>query len=86
MAGLNPTNPASVFVLRMSKSAGSPSQPSLSFGPAIAGRSYTVQTRTNLLTGSWSPLAAALFPQTNSSQMTVSIQAQGFYRVQIAIP
>jgi len=90
VAGLIPTNPASIFTLSISNSVNQPLQPDLSFGPAVAGRSYTLQYGTNLLAGVWSTLTGPIGQQTNSSGITISdtqaVQAQKFYRVQIALP
>ena len=85
-----PTNPASVFVFGISSPKGLPAAPSLTFGPAVAGRSYFLQSSSNLLTGTWSPLAATISSQTNSSQIVVPDPTpsppQKFYRVRIALP
>jgi hypothetical protein len=90
VAGLIPTNPASVFALGISNAPNLPPQPALSFGPAVMGRSYTWQFSTSSPAGPWSPLNGVIGPQTNSNQITVTdgsaVEAQRFYRVQIALP
>jgi hypothetical protein len=90
VAGLVPTNPASVFVLSISNSANLPIQPNVSFGPVAQGRSYTLQSETDLLVGGWSPLGGAIVQQTNGRSITIAdslaFQTQKFYRVQIALP
>lgn len=87
VAGLDPTNPASVFVLNISKP---PPQPTLIFGPVAAGRTYTLQSRASLLGAVWSPLGGSTSPQTNSDQVSVTdlnaVGAQKYYRVQITLP
>lgn len=89
VAGLVPTNPASVFVLGISN-ATLPYGPVLNFGPAVAGRSYVVQSSSNLLTGGWAPFSAVISLQTSSNSITIpdntAAQAQKFYRVQISLP
>jgi hypothetical protein len=87
IAGLDPTNPGSVFTLQMSASA---SGPSLSFGPIAANRLYNVQTRADLLSGSWSALSSTAPPVTNGNRMYVTDTNTGpatkYYRVGITLP
>lgn len=94
VAGLVPTNPASVFVLGMLgfSNAPSPYNAVLNFSPAVAGRSYVVQSSSNLLTSDWVPLAGAVAvtAPTPSNSITIldttAAQALKFYRVQISLP
>ncbi|HWY29237.1 MAG TPA: hypothetical protein VNX46_00700, partial [Candidatus Acidoferrum sp.] len=87
-AGLNPTDPASIFVLKMLRMMSN--GPILSFGPVASNRTYTVQSRTDLWTGSWLPLTGAFSWMTNGGQMTVMntnvMSAAQFYRVGITAP
>jgi hypothetical protein len=89
VARLDPTNPASVFLLTI---AGVTNPPALTFGPAVPGLAYTPQVTTSLVSGAWSTLAGGLYPgpQTNGNQLTVTdtnaAPPQEFYRIQITQP
>jgi hypothetical protein len=87
VAGLNPTNPASVFVLRVNVVS---NLLSVSFGPAMSNRLYTLQRSTNLLSGGWEPLAAIAGSPTNGNRVTlvdtIPTPSTRFYRVNISIP
>jgi len=89
VAGLDPTNPASVFLLRVESITNQPSQKNLIFTPRYDGRTYTPMFRTNLLSGSWETLTNTNVTD-NSTQRTVTdleaSQPQKFYRIQIGIP
>jgi PKD repeat protein len=89
IAGLNPTNPASVFSFAVTQPANSPG-PSLTFGPAFAGRTYTLQFETNLTSGTWQTLTNVAGSATNGSQVTITdtntAPAAKFYRINIAYP
>ena len=90
VAGLDPTNPASVFVLNIATVTNQPSQLNLLFSPVVAGRTYTPQFRTDLVSGSWSPLTGYTGPVTNGSQVTITdlnaIQSNEFFRIDISLP
>jgi hypothetical protein len=91
VAGLDPTNPASVFVLKIANVAGQPNQKMLMWKPWAEGRTYTPLYRTNLVSGaSWGPLPSYTGPTTNSSEVTVTDTAASektkFYDVQITLP
>ena len=85
VAGLDPTNAASVFTLGISLN----SQPMLTFGPAAPGRNYAVQSSTDLTTNLWTPLAATT-TTISTNQLTITdtnaLTNQCFYRVQINLP
>jgi PKD repeat protein len=87
VAGLNPTNPASVFVLSASPQPGAVR---LTFSPLVSGRTYTPQFRTNLGSGPWLPLTTAALPwTTNGTTVTITDTnpaAGEFYRVGISMP
>ena len=51
-AGLVPTDPASVFRLRIESVPGQPAHKRLVFSPVLADRTYTVKARTSLTNGS----------------------------------
>jgi pimeloyl-ACP methyl ester carboxylesterase len=86
VAGLNPTNPASVFVLQIQNVPGQPTQKNLIYQPIASGHTYVVQSTTDLVAGVWSPQAVSA-PLTNGAQVTVmDPNATGwrkFYRVNI---
>ncbi len=90
VAGLDPTNRASVFVLQIQNVNGQPSQKNLIFNPEVSGRTYTPQFRTNLVSGVWATLTGIGGPTTNVNQVTVTdlnaIKAQKFYRIDISLP
>jgi hypothetical protein len=90
VAALDPTNPASVFMLAISSHAGGPLHPTLVFGPLADGRTYNLQSSPDFFPGAWSPLGVSVGPQTNGSQVTLSdsnaAATQRFYRVEISIP
>jgi alpha-glucosidase (family GH31 glycosyl hydrolase) len=88
VAGLDPTNPASVFVLNIA-STNQPPQTSLFFAPPALGRIYTPQYSTDLVSGIWIPLTTYIGPVTNISGNQVSVidtnpvPPQEFYRIRI---
>ena len=87
-AGLNPTNAASVFTLGAQNVNGQ--QLNLIYGPIAAGRTYTPQFRTNLLSGAWAALTGFGGPATNNNQITITdpgaTQTSKFYRIGISLP
>ena len=91
IAGLDPTNPASVLVLNIA-STNHPSQNNLFFTPLALGRIYTPQFSTDLTSGVWLPLTTYIGPLTNNNgnQVTITdtnpIPPQEFYRIQISLP
>ena len=86
-AGLNPTNPASVFWMQMGFLS---NQPNLSFGPVWSNRLYNVQSKTDLLSGNWIDLTGPTAPAGNGSQVTITdtnpLSSARFYRVGISYP
>jgi len=93
VAGLNPTNPSSVFVLKITPVTGQPGHKMLTYSPIAvgSGQVYTVQFRTNLTGGAaYVALASVSGPTTNGTQATVidtqATQTQKFYRVDISLP
>ncbi len=87
VAGLDPTNPASVFALNICAVT---NQPALSFGPVVAGRTYTAQFSTDPSGGVWLPLSSYAGPQTNGNQVSITdinaTQSNKFYRIKISMP
>jgi hypothetical protein len=89
-AGLNPTNPASVFVLTVNNVTNQPTQMNLLFNPVAAGRTYTPQFNTDLVNGVWAPLTTYTGLATNNGQITITdtnaLPPQEFYRIEISAP
>jgi beta-glucanase (GH16 family) len=90
VAGLNPTNPSSVFLLTVNSVTNQPTQMNLLFNPMATGRTYTPQFNTDLVNGVWAPLTTYTGPATNGSQIMVTdtnaLPSQEFYRIQISAP
>jgi hypothetical protein len=94
VAGLNPTNPASVFALTVSPVAGQPTQMTLTYNPILIGfgQTYTVQFATSLVGAAYATLTTTSALTTNVPQAQVTVtdlsatQTQKFYRVNISLP
>jgi len=90
VAGLNPTNPSSVFSLSIVSVTNQLSQRLLSFTPLVSGRTYVPQFTTNLPNAVWQPLTGYLGPVTNGSRVSITdtnpISPQEFYRLSISVP
>jgi hypothetical protein len=92
VAGLNPTNPASVFVLTIAPVAGQPTQMTLTYDPITIGfgQVYTVQFSTSLDGDAYSNLTTISTVTTNGNQVRVNdthaTQTNKFYRVNISLP
>ncbi len=90
VAGLDPTNPTSIFVLQIVNVIGQPSQKNLIFNPIVDGRTYLVESTTDLLAGSYALLDSASASQTNGNQINVTdlnaTPAPKFYHVHISLP
>jgi hypothetical protein len=93
VAGLNPTNSSSVFVLTVAPVAGQPTQKALTYNPILigSGQVYTVQFRTNLTGGAaYATLTTTSPLTTNGNQVSVNdtqaTQTDKFYRVDISLP
>lgn len=90
IAGLDPTDPASIFTLTIAPVPGQSGQKNLIFSPIAAGRTYTVVAASSLVTGgSWSGINASA-PADNGTQRTITdLSASGpakFYEIQISYP
>jgi PKD repeat protein len=90
VAGLDPTNPASVFLLTIISDTNQPNAQDLQFMPTVGGRTYTPQFNTDLVNGVWLPLTMYTGPVTNGSQISVTdtnpLPPQEFYRIDISLP
>lgn len=88
-AGVVPTNAASVFALRIEPIAGQPHQQKLIFTPRFAGRIYTPEYRTNLMTGGYQPLTGVSTSDNGLERTVTDVNAnepQRFYRIKIDYP
>lgn len=88
-AGLVPTDPQSVFQLRLAPVAGLPAQMKLVFSPRLDGRSYEIQFRNSLTAGAWQPLLGATVDDDGLDRTVTDPSATGaarFYRVEITKP
>lgn len=86
VAGLNPTNPASRFELRLSSVA---HRPSLTFSPRYPDRTYEVQYRTNPASSAFSTLNGGLVNDVGTERTVTDLNATNaarFYRVRITLP
>jgi len=90
VAGLDPTNPASIFVLKIASVNGQPNEKNLIFHPIVGGRTYTVQFSTNLVSAAYTNLTGFSGPQTNVNEVTVTdldaTTPARFYRIDINLP
>ena len=90
VAGLDPTNPASVFRLSIQEVDGQPGQKNLVFQPWASGRIYEPLFTTGPIGGTYAPLSGLGGPTTNGSQVTITdlnaTQQLKFYRLQITLP
>jgi glycosidase len=86
VAGLDPTNPASLFVLQVQNVPNQPTHKNLMYWPIATGCTYVVESTTDLVSGVWSPQPVSA-PLTNGTQVTVmDPNATGplkFYRLEI---
>ncbi|NQU12387.1 hypothetical protein HQ590_16450 [bacterium] len=89
VAGLDPTNSASVFRLETEDVPGQPTHQALIATPAATGRTYTPWFTTDP-GGPWSPLLTCVGPVTNGNQITMTdtnaVDPRKFYRIVISLP
>jgi T5SS/PEP-CTERM-associated repeat protein len=89
VAGLDPTNAGSVFLCFITNVVGHTAEKNISFSPVTDGRTYTLQSSTNVLRG-WVTLTGVSGPLTNGTQVSITdtnaTQPQKFYRVHISFP
>ncbi len=89
LAGLNPLDPTSRFVLAAGAATAQPGTKTLTFSPIYSGRTYTVQYTGSLSQPNWQTLPNATTSD-NGTTRTVTDPgantAQRFYRVQISMP
>jgi hypothetical protein len=89
VAGLDPTDPTQVFTLQIAAVTNQSGQMNLTFRPVVGGRTYTVQSSLDLLSG-YSDLISAGGTLTSGNQVTVTdtnaAPSNEFYRVRISFP
>lgn len=89
IAGLDPLNPDSRFVLSIQPPAGSSGQQNLRFAPIVSGTSYSVQYSTTLTPENWQPLIGTTQSDSAGVRTVTDPNANGalkFYRVQVSKP
>jgi hypothetical protein len=86
VAGLDPTNPASVFSINMVTTNGTPG---IAFSPRWTNRTYTVEYATSPAGGNFLPLNGTQQRDSGNTRTVVDLNATNatrFYRVQITYP
>ncbi len=90
VAGVEPTNAASRFVLRIATVPGQPGERRLIFGPRWSDRAYTPEFRTNLAAGAgWQTLETTTVSDDGTERTVTDLDANApakFYQVGIAHP
>lgn len=89
-AGLDPTNRASVFVIKLASVQNLPGQFSFQFTPVVAGRHYAPQYSLDPGSGVWQSLTNYAGPVTSGAYVTVTdlsaTNQSKFYRIDISLP
>ena len=89
IAGLNPLDPHSRFSLAIAPVPGHPTWKNLIFSPVVAGRTYTVTSKTTIPAATWVPIPASA-PTDDDTQRTVTDSAATgttkYYRIEITKP
>ena len=88
-AGLTPTDPQSRFLLTLAPVVGQPTQRRAIFSPLVAGRTYTVEYRDSLTSGTWQPLTDTTQSDAGNERTITDPAAAGatkFYRVNVSKP
>ena len=90
IAGLNPLDAKSRFILTIQSVPGQPGQRNVIFAPRLTDRTYTVTSKPGLASGSYVPLTNPSAPSDSGPQRTITdLSASGavkFYRVEITRP
>ncbi len=88
-AGLIPNDPASRFNLTIAGVPGQPAQKALSFGPVVAGRSYTITAKSSLTAPVWNAISASVPSDQGTTRTITDLSATGgqkFYHIEIIGP
>ncbi len=87
VAGLDPTNPSSVFVFTIASVTNQPSQMNLIFKPMVSSRTYKPEFTSDMVSGVWTQLTGYAGPVTNGNQATITdmnaAPSNEFYRIDI---
>ena len=91
VAGLNPLDPNSRFTVKIAAVPGQLGQQKLIFSPLVltGGRSYVVNYRTDLTSGTWTALTGATQSDNGAERTVTDTSATGakkFYRIEITKP
>lgn len=90
IAGLNPTNPTSRFVMSAAAITNPAAGFKFTYGPLATGRTYTPWSCTNLAPANWTTLTGYLGPVINAGNATLTDTSPGFparfYRLSISYP
>jgi hypothetical protein len=88
-AGLVPTDPNSVFRLRLEAVPGQPALRRIIFSPRLDGRAYVVESSPVPDDGAWQPLGDSTESDNGAERTVTDLDATGatkFYRVEITQP
>ncbi|MGZ4988265.1 MAG: hypothetical protein ACXWBP_09495 [Limisphaerales bacterium] len=88
VAGLNPVD-GSRFTLSIQQVSGQPAQKKVIFQPLVSGRTYAVQFRSSLTSGTWGPLTGTTQSDNGSTRTVTDLNASAapkLYQVQITKP
>lgn len=89
VAGLLPTDAASVFNTTAAPVPGQPDQVAIEFSPIVSGRTYTVKSSDSLASGSWTALVNPIVSEAGDVRTVVDTAATGerkFYVIGISVP
>ena len=87
--GQEATRTASMFRVRIEAVPGEPGQMNIIFSPRLAGRTYAVKAKPDLLTGAFDPLTGSTFTDNGQERTVTDLNATGaakLYRVEITRP
>ena len=89
VAGLNPTNPFSRFLITIAPVPGQPAHKQIIFDPIVPGRNYMVKSSTDLSGFSWSILTGSTMDDEGDQRTvtdTAASETRKFYTVEIVKP
>ena len=89
MAGLNPIDPTSRFIVTIQPVSGQPGQKQIIFTPTATGRTYTVVSKASLIDSNWVALTGTTQSDSGQQRTVTDLSASSprkFYQVQISKP
>ena len=89
IAGLNPIDPTSRFIVTIQPVSGQPSEKQIIFTPTVTGRTYTVVSKASLTDSTWVSLTGTTQSDNGQQRTVTDLSASSprkFYRVQISKP